>query len=150
MEQYQCEECEHKATDKSDLMKHVESIHRQSLRYNCDQCEYDAESRVELLKHMKAIHEQIKRKSTSQWNIKDMIEFYNTKNKRYNNILQNEIKDITKNEKIQEENINEPEWLNEMLKEEDDNEKRDRDNHKPKFKLSKILPKEKVQYKNPF
>ena len=47
---YACDQCDHQATDKSNLNKHIKSKH-EGVKYVCDQCDYQAGYPSELIKH---------------------------------------------------------------------------------------------------
>ena len=47
----------YKATWKSDLLKHIKSIH-DGIKFPCDQCDYKATFKVNLLAHIRSKHEK--------------------------------------------------------------------------------------------
>ena len=56
---FKCEICEHKTGRKSDLKKHVESVHEEK-KFNCNICDYKTTRNYNLKKHIESVHEGIK------------------------------------------------------------------------------------------
>ena len=56
---YPCDQCNYKATYKSNLNTHLKSKHK-GIKYPCEQCDYKASFKVALLTHLKSKHEGIK------------------------------------------------------------------------------------------
>ena len=54
-----CAQCDHKASTKGNLIKHIKSIH-EGVKFPCDQCDYKATKKGNLIKHIKSIHERVK------------------------------------------------------------------------------------------
>ena len=54
-----CDQCDFKATYKSNLLTHIKSIH-EGVKYPCDQCDYKATWRSHLLRHLKSKHKAVK------------------------------------------------------------------------------------------
>ena len=52
---YKCSDCDYKASYKSGLQKHIESIHL-GIKYPCTLCEYQDTENGHLRSHMKRIH----------------------------------------------------------------------------------------------
>ena len=52
---YHCDQCDYKATLKSNLKKHNMSIH-EGIKYQCDQCDYKATQKGNLKGHKMSIH----------------------------------------------------------------------------------------------
>ena len=50
-----CMHCQYKATDKWDLKKHIQSVH-EGRKYPCTHCQYKATTKGSLQRHMKSIH----------------------------------------------------------------------------------------------
>ena len=58
-DKYPCNQCQYEATQKSSLIRHIQSIH-EGLRYNCNQCNYTAKLKDILRIHIKSKHLGIK------------------------------------------------------------------------------------------
>ena len=56
---FHCGQCNYKATQKGDLLRHVKSIH-EGVKYPCGQCDYKATQKKHLLRHIKSIHEGVR------------------------------------------------------------------------------------------
>ena len=54
---FPCYQCDHKATQKADLLRHIKSIH-EGIKYPCNQCDYKAARKERLLNHVKSKHEK--------------------------------------------------------------------------------------------
>ena len=55
-QKFNCPQCEHKATRKGDLQRHVKLVH-EGQQFPCPQCEYKASQKGNLQRHMKLVHE---------------------------------------------------------------------------------------------
>ena len=55
---YSFEHCEHKAKQKSYLLRHVQSVH-EVITYSCEHCDHKARWKRDLLRHVQSIHEGI-------------------------------------------------------------------------------------------
>ena len=55
---YTCDRCKYQTIRKSDLKRHILSIH-DLVKYDCDKCDYKAGYRSDLRKHNKSIHDRI-------------------------------------------------------------------------------------------
>ena len=55
---YSFEHCEHKAKQKSDLLRHVQSLH-EAVTYSCEHCDYKAKQKSDLLRHEESLHEAV-------------------------------------------------------------------------------------------
>ena len=55
-QKFQCPHCEHKSTQKSNLLQHIKSIH-EGQKFPCPQCEYKATRKGHLQTHIKSVHE---------------------------------------------------------------------------------------------
>ena len=55
---YPCDPCDYKATVKSNLRIHVDSIHVEVI-YPFDQCDYKATQKDDLKKHFESIHKGV-------------------------------------------------------------------------------------------
>ena len=53
--QFSCDQCSHKATQKGNLLTHMNSRHK-GVKFPCDQCDYKATEKGSLLRHIKSIH----------------------------------------------------------------------------------------------
>ena len=51
-----CQYCEYKATQKSSLKTHIQSIHER-ITYQCQYCEFKATQKSSLKTHIQSIHE---------------------------------------------------------------------------------------------
>ena len=56
---YPCDQCDFKATQKSNLLTHIKSIH-ECVKYPCEQCEHKAASKHNLLTHIISKHDQVR------------------------------------------------------------------------------------------
>ena len=56
---YPCNQCSYKATVPGSLQQHIKSIH-EGIKYPCDECNYKASYPSQLLRHVKSIHEEVK------------------------------------------------------------------------------------------
>ena len=56
---YDCDQCNYKATQKSDLRKHIQSKHI-GMKYACGQCDYRATTQSNLTAHIHSKHEGVK------------------------------------------------------------------------------------------
>ena len=53
---YPCDQCDFKATQKSNLLTHLKSKH-EGVKYPCDQCDYKATTKGSFLIHFKSKHQ---------------------------------------------------------------------------------------------
>ena len=56
---YNCDKCEKSFTRKSDLTRHIQSVH-DKIRYNCNQCAKSFSERGTLKRHIKSAHENVR------------------------------------------------------------------------------------------
>ena len=56
---YNCDKCEKSFTRKSDLTRHIQSVH-DKIRYNCNQCNKSFSEKGTLQKHIKSAHEKVR------------------------------------------------------------------------------------------
>ena len=56
MIKYSCEYCDFKASLKSQLTRHKQSIHN-GVKYSCEFCDYKATIKSSLKRHVNSIHE---------------------------------------------------------------------------------------------
>ena len=56
---YPCSQCDHQATSKPHLKRHIESVHKK-IKHPCALCEHKASSKANLWTHIKSLHEKIK------------------------------------------------------------------------------------------
>ena len=54
---FECPQCQHKATQESSLQTHIKSVH-ENQRFQCPQCEYKATQKGNLQTHIKSVHEK--------------------------------------------------------------------------------------------
>ena len=54
-QQFNCTECEHKASLKSDLVRHQKSVHM-GQKFQCPDCEHQFSSKGYLVTHKKSVH----------------------------------------------------------------------------------------------
>ena len=52
---FPCDQCDYKATQKGDLLKHIKSLH-EGVKIPCGQCDYKATEKGHLLRHVKSKH----------------------------------------------------------------------------------------------
>ena len=52
---FQCSQCNHQATWKSDLLKHQKSVHM-GQKFQCPECDHQATQKGHLLTHQKSFH----------------------------------------------------------------------------------------------
>ena len=62
---FPCEQCDYKATEKGELLRHMKSIH-EGVKFTCEQCDYKATGNGYLLTHIKSIKESINLNKTPQ------------------------------------------------------------------------------------
>ena len=53
---YNCPQCEHPCTTRSNLRRHVEKKHDKQRQHPCDSCSYTAVNKVQLKRHMDEVH----------------------------------------------------------------------------------------------
>ena len=53
----QCRVCDYKAAQKSNLKKHIESVHERIKPFKCNICEYKAGLKSDLQLHTEFVHE---------------------------------------------------------------------------------------------
>ena len=56
---YFCDQCDYKATWKVSLKKHIDSVHK-GVRYACDQCDYEATQNRTLIMHQESVHKDVR------------------------------------------------------------------------------------------
>ena len=56
---YSCNQCDHQATNRSNLIKHIQAKH-EGVRYACNQCKHQFSTQPSLIRHIQSIHEGIK------------------------------------------------------------------------------------------
>ena len=55
-----CDQCDYQATDKSNLNRHIKSMHGVGVKYDCDQCDYHANRQDTLTIHIESKHKGVK------------------------------------------------------------------------------------------
>ena len=78
---YKCNQCEYKATRKTNLTAHIQSVH-EGLRYVCNQCEYKATWKCNLATHIETVHEGV-RYGCDQCEYKSAQQDYLRKHKQF-------------------------------------------------------------------
>ena len=56
---YSCNQCDHQATVKGDLKRHIQSVH-EKIKYSCNHCDQQFTAKGSLKKHIQSVHEKIK------------------------------------------------------------------------------------------
>ena len=53
---FPCKQCDYKATQNGNLLKHIQSVHI-GVKFTCDLCDYEAKEKRYIMKHKKTKHE---------------------------------------------------------------------------------------------
>ena len=81
--QFPCDNCDYKATQRSNLLRHVQAKH-DGVKFPCDNCDYKATQSSNLLRHIKSKHETVKvhceRSDYKATNIGSLIKHLKSKN----------------------------------------------------------------------
>ena len=59
MKPFKCSVCDVKFTNKQNLRKHIDCVHKGIKPFNCKSCDYKAAYKVDLKKHIESVHEGI-------------------------------------------------------------------------------------------
>lgn len=59
-EKYKCTQCDYKSADKSNLNKHIKTVHDNVKDIKCTQCDFKCSIKSDLNRHIKAVHDKLK------------------------------------------------------------------------------------------
>ena len=59
LNEFNCDKCDYRATDKTNVQRHIESLHGE-IRHDCDKCDFRATEKTTLQRHIESLHEEIR------------------------------------------------------------------------------------------